>query len=99
MTAPGLQRERTSLAWSRTSLSLVANGGLLLIRNPLGGLTGPLLAGVALLLALATALVARRRVHVLIRAPGHVSAEREVLGLGFAVGALSLAVGIGVVVG
>jgi uncharacterized membrane protein YidH (DUF202 family) len=94
----GLPRVRTSLAWSRTSLSLLGNAGLLLVRDPLDRRLGLGLAAVAFLLALGTALVARRRVDALV-APGRArSADREVLLLGGAVGALSLAVGVVVVI-
>ena len=90
----GLPRVRTSLAWSRTSLSLLANAGLLLVRDPLGPAARVGLAAVALRLALGTALVARRRVDELVRARRRCTADREVLLLGGAVGALSLAVGV-----
>lgn len=99
MTAPaGLPRVRTSLAWSRTSLSLLANAGLLLVRDPLGRTAGVVLAGTAFALALATALIARRRVDALVRPGATLTAEREIVLLGCAVGALSLAVGVGVLV-
>lgn len=100
MSAPlGVSRARTSLAWSRTSLGLLGNGGLLLLRDPLGPLAGGLLAACALALALATALVARRRVGEL-AGPGAVVAPlgREVVLLGSGVAALSLAVGVAVAV-
>ncbi len=96
MIAGGLPRVRTSLAWSRTSLSLLGNAGLLLVRDPLGRTAGVVLAGVAFALALGTALVARRRVDALVRPGASVTAEREIVLLGCAVGALSIAVGVAV---
>jgi uncharacterized membrane protein YidH (DUF202 family) len=54
----GLQAERTSLAWTRASLAVWANGGLLLARD-LAALKEPArLAGAALASAVALALVA-----------------------------------------
>ncbi len=92
----GLPRVRTSLAWSRTSLSLLANAGLLLVRDPLGRGAGVLLAGIALALAVGAALVARHRVDALVAPAPHGTAEREIVLLGCAVGGLSLAVGVAV---
>lgn len=94
--SPGLPRERTSLAWSRTALALLTNGALLLVRDPLGTPAGALLGAVALVLAAGTALVARRRVQLLqlgVRPP---AAGGEVLVLGLSVGVLSVAVGAAV---
>lgn len=68
----GLQAERTALAWSRTSLALVANGVLVLVRH-LGdeGLAlGLVLAVAAFALAVATALLGRRRSRALLADPG-----------------------------
>ena len=43
---PGLARERTVLAWSRTGLSFLALGGTLVRVDPLAGLTVLALGGV-----------------------------------------------------
>jgi uncharacterized membrane protein YidH (DUF202 family) len=47
---PGLARERTVLAWSRTGLSFLALGGILVRVDPLGGLTVLGLGGLVWLL-------------------------------------------------
>lgn len=74
MTAPpgtGLQAERTGLAWSRTSLAVGANAVLLSARELSQGAWGPTLvpAGLALALAVATAVYGRRRTARLRRGP------------------------------
>lgn len=59
--ALGLAAERTALAWQRTALALAANGVLLLVREPLGGLVGAVVAAAAFALAAAVVLVGRHR--------------------------------------
>ena len=68
---PGLQAERTDLAWARTALAFVVNGGLLLVHYSRMNATGLALIGgaVALALALFTLFMSRRRQHVLTRRP------------------------------
>lgn len=67
----GLQPERTALSWSRTSLGALGNGALLLLRD-LHDYTGALRllpAGLAVLIAVGTYLVAWQRQRVLARRP------------------------------
>lgn len=96
---PGLQAERTLLAWERTALGLLANGALLMLRGTESAGIGVLIpAGGALALALLAAiigLVRRHRIaHSLLNGsprPGTVPApETEVLLLGAGVTALSV---------
>jgi putative membrane protein len=61
----GLAAERTVLAWQRTSLALAVNGGLLLVRSPLGGGAGVVLAAAAFVLAGWVAVLGARRARVL----------------------------------
>jgi uncharacterized membrane protein YidH (DUF202 family) len=51
---PGLQAERTGLAWTRTSLGLIANG-FLVLRSGVVGHDTPLIVAGALVIALAAA--------------------------------------------
>ena len=64
----GLQPERTVLAWRRTSVALVGNGILVILKNPLlqGGNPGQLaMAALALVAAMIFYLVARSRARKL----------------------------------
>lgn len=59
---PGLQAERTSLAWERTAVALFANGALLLLRHTTtDGLPALPAAGVALAAAVTVAVLGLRR--------------------------------------
>lgn len=96
MTAPaGLQAERTALAWSRTSLALLGNGALVLVRHLQAGgrPDGLVLAVAAFALALVAALVGRARSRSLLAAAGDPPGPPPVVvvGLGVAITALCVA--------
>ncbi|MBI3216179.1 MAG: DUF202 domain-containing protein [Mycobacterium sp.] len=85
----GLQAERTSLSWGRTSLAMLANGGVLLLKE-FGQAGHPLrlaAAGLAVVIALGTYLIGTRRQAVLRKwpLPATVTATREVHLVGAAV--------------
>lgn len=97
MTAPaprtgrdeGLQPERTSLAWSRTSIGALGNGVLLLVRD-VHGHTGPLRlipAGLAIVVALLIYLAGVRRQRLLRQRPSTrtLGARREVWLIGVSI--------------
>lgn len=67
----GLAAERTVLAWTRTSLGVLANGALLLFRDLQGdlGRLGLIAVGLALVVALYTFAVGMRRQRTLARRP------------------------------
>ncbi|MGO9153576.1 DUF202 domain-containing protein [Mycobacterium sp.] len=86
---PGLQPERTSLAWTRTSFALLANGALLTIKNldrahGLPGLIPALLAATA---ASCTYMIALQRQRTLERRPipARITPRRQVYIVGIAV--------------
>jgi uncharacterized membrane protein YidH (DUF202 family) len=67
----GLQAERTSLAWTRTSFGVLANGALLTLKD-FHSFSGPLrlvAAAVAVILALFTYLIGIGRQRTLARRP------------------------------
>ena len=87
----GLAAERTALAWQRTSLALAVNGGLLLVRSPLGGTAGAAVAGAAFLLAGWVAVLASRRRRSLERDAGRAAVSGPVVtALAAAVACLAL---------
>lgn len=67
----GLQAERTALAWTRTSLALLGNGAVLLLRDMRNfpGRLGMAAVGFALLVAVAAFAIGRHRQRVLTRRP------------------------------
>ena len=91
----GLQPERTSLAWTRTSLAVVVSGGLVLLKDrdmaQLSDHPERLAVGaVAAVVAVAVLLVGFRRRRVLsTRPPVRAAARHAVLGTGIAVLALT----------
>jgi hypothetical protein len=95
----GLQAERTALAWSRTSLAVLVNGVLLILKHPGQG-DGPLpavAAGLAGILALTVYLVGLRRQRTLAcqPLPDHITARVEVQLIGAAVLALIVMTALG----
>jgi uncharacterized membrane protein YidH (DUF202 family) len=88
------QPERTTLAWTRTSLAVLANGAILLLQRTHGnpGVLRFLAAGIAALLALAAYLIGVRRQRILARRPlpDRISPRREVYLTGAAIIALIL---------
>lgn len=81
--------DRTTLAWTRTSLAFLANGALLMIRYLHGpvGPTGLIPAFLAAAVALATYLIALRRQRTLQQnpLPAQITPRRPVYTIGTAV--------------
>ena len=67
----GLQAERTSLAWTRTSLAILANGAVLMLHDIAHHRAGFGLAaaGIAVAVAVLTFIIGVRRQRVLARDP------------------------------
>ena len=86
---PGLQAERTTLAWTRTSFALLANGALLTIKNlhKAAGLPGLIPALLAATAAACTYLIALQRQRTLERRPipARINPRRQVYVVGIAV--------------
>lgn len=82
------------MAWTRTSLAVLANGAILLLQRTPGdaGALRFLAAGIAALLALAAYLIGVRRQRILARRPlpDRISPRREVYLTGAAIIALIL---------
>jgi uncharacterized membrane protein YidH (DUF202 family) len=90
--APGSQPERTSLAWTRTSLAVLANGVILLLRDTHAHALHVIAASIAAALAVSTYLIGVRRQRLLARRPlpDRISPRHEVYLTGAAVVALIL---------
>ncbi len=77
-----LQAERTSLAWTRTSLGFLANGGLLLLKNVRMDVprVSLIVAGFTVVMTLWVYIVGRRRQKLLARQPlpANLAPRREV---------------------
>ncbi|MDT5370512.1 MAG: hypothetical protein QOC62_4943 [Mycobacterium sp.] len=89
---PGLQAERTALAWTRTSLGVLVNGVLLIVKQPhynVGPLR-PIAAGFAVIIAVVIYVVGQRRQRTLAQRPlpNRVTARADVQLVGVAVLAL-----------
>jgi uncharacterized membrane protein YidH (DUF202 family) len=82
LTLPGLQAQRTSLAWTRTSFAVLANGALLMVRDIRHHSAGFGLAAaaVAVVIAAVTFLIGVRRQRTLAKnpLPQSISPRREV---------------------
>ena len=87
-TVSGLAAERTTLAWTRTSFALLANGALLAIKN-LHGAAGPaalIPAVLAAVVASGTYVIALQRQQTLQHPiPARITPRRQVYIIGFAV--------------
>jgi hypothetical protein len=92
---PGLQAERTELAWERTAFGTFGTAALLTTRVPTGGPPTDLLpAAAALLLALILAAVGRWRRRGLTSPDGPVAAPAAVLVAGVGAAALGAMIAV-----
>lgn len=84
----GLQAERTTLAWTRTSFAFLVNGALLTIKDLHGakGVAALTAAGVALVAALTSYVIALQRQRTLQQRPlpARITARRQVYIVGTA---------------
>jgi uncharacterized membrane protein YidH (DUF202 family) len=87
--ANGLQAERTTLAWTRTSFAFLANGALLTLKDlrSYTGLAGLIPAGLAAAVALCTYLTAVQRQRTLGQCPlpTRITPRRQMYLVGIAV--------------
>lgn len=90
----GLQAERTTLAWTRTSFAFLVNGALLTVKDLHGakGVTALCAAAVALVAALSSYVIALQRQRTLQQRPipARITPRRQVYIVG--IGALLLIV-------
>lgn len=97
----GLARERTALSWSRTSLAVIVNGVLVLVRheNAFPLLVAAGLAGLSLVLAVLTLVHAARR-HRIVHDSQHeiVVPRGPVAALGLGIALLGLATVLAILV-
>ena len=98
----GLQPERTTMAWTRTSFAVLGNGGLLLLKNFHGhaGTVRLVAVGLALAIALLMYLIGVRRQRTLSRRPlpQPITPRRDVYLVGTAVVLLIVVTLVGLLV-
>jgi uncharacterized membrane protein YidH (DUF202 family) len=96
--APGLQPERTTLAWTRTSFALLANGAMLTIKNlhRADGLPGLIPALLAATAASCTYVIALQRQRTLEQRPipARITPRRQVYMVGIATMVLIIATAV-----
>jgi len=99
---PGLQAERTALAWTRTSLAFLVNGVLLIVKQPHHneGPLRPIAAGFAGIIAVVIYFVGLRRERTLAQRPlpSRVTARADVQLVGIAVLVLITVTAVGLFV-
>jgi uncharacterized membrane protein YidH (DUF202 family) len=95
----GLQPERTALAWQRTTLGLLGNGGLFALRSEVVGRRSAadyVVVAALLALAVASAIAGRRRELLLASAtlPSRLSPHREVALIGWSMAVVCAGVAV-----
>ena len=94
---PGLQPERTALAWTRTSFAVLGNSVILVIKQFPHYRPGPLiLAGFTAVVALTAYLIGLQRQRTLARRPlsAKITPRREVHVIGALVITLTIVIGV-----